>query len=190
MSITELDINIDYNKLQDEYNLLNIDNLLKNNKHHQIAVQCRAECPVDNQLYQGTSSLIYNWDDFDTTGELTLLETPFKQAEFINICEYFKGTYFEYIIDHVSQTYKICRTRFMMSRPKTCLSVHLDATKRIHIPIYTNNDCFMVFTDSGTICNMYTNKIYLADTTLPHTAINASKTYRTHLVMCVQKTTE
>lgn len=185
MLVTELDITLDYNKLQNEYNLLEIDELLFNSVNNQIAVQCRPSCAKDEQLYQGTGSLVYDWSKLDHEGCPTKLEKRFKQFEFTEVCDYFKGTYFEEIINLVNKKHIIHRTRFMMSKPKTCLSTHSDSTRRIHIPIYTNNDCYMVFTDQ--VYRLPYGKVYIADTTETHTAINASTSFRTHLVMCIHE---
>jgi|AntAceMinimDraft_6_1070360.scaffolds.fasta_scaffold00725_19 hypothetical protein len=180
MSVSELNVTIDFEKLLETYNTLKIDELLKNSNNNQIAVQCRAECSIEDQLHQGTGSLMYEWSE---SGDPILRKNKFKQFEFTEICQYFRGTYIESIINTISETYTIQRTRFMMSKPKTCLSTHTDPTKRIHIPIYTNNDCYMVFTDK--VFRMLPGKVYIADTTHDHTAVNTSYQFRTHLVMCL-----
>jgi len=185
MSVTELNISIDHNRLQNEYKLLEIDKLLFNSVNNQIAVQCRPNCNEDDQLYQGTGSLMYDWSNLDNEGNPTKLEERFKQFEFTEICKYFKGTYIEDIINIVNEKYIVHRTRFMTSKPKTCLSTHSDPTRRIHIPIYTNKDCYMVFTDK--VYRLLCGKVYLADTTETHTAINASASLRTHMVMCIHE---
>jgi hypothetical protein len=73
------------------------------------------------------------------------------------------------------------RTRVMKMAPKSCLSYHKDPTKRVHIPLITNTNTFLLvdklayhLTDDGSA--------YLVDTTKMHTAINASFVNRTHLV--------
>lgn len=73
------------------------------------------------------------------------------------------------------------RTRVMHMQPKTCLSYHQDPTKRIHIPIDTNENCFLLIEnvayhipDDGSV--------YLVDTTKHHTAVNASRDTRTHIM--------
>ena len=98
-------------------------------------------------------------------------------------------TYFKYslfnlpTINRIMEKYGMKRTRIMKSNPKTCLSMHQDLTKRIHIPLITNEKCFMAIEDR----NYYLEpgKIYLTNTTLRHTAVNASDTYRVHIVGCI-----
>lgn len=190
MSVEELDVNIDYEKLMHDYERLDIDNILKGSysdhaHYNQIAVQCRPECPVEEQLYQGTGSLVYDWSKLDEDGNPTMLPKRFKQYEFTEIAEYFKGSYFEEAINIVNEKFTIHRTRIMMSKPKSCLSTHTDATRRIHIPLVTNEDCYMVFTDK--VYRMPFGKTYIADTTETHTAVNASTQRRTHIVMCIHE---
>lgn len=73
------------------------------------------------------------------------------------------------------------RTRIMRLPKKSCLSYHKDPTKRIHIPIDTNDSCFLLI-DKLAHNLPNDNCAYLVDTTKPHTAINASFEPRTHLV--------
>jgi hypothetical protein len=97
---------------------------------------------------------------------------------------YFKYSLFEIpTINRIMEKYGMVRTRIMKSNPKTCLTVHEDLTKRIHIPLISNDKCFMAIEDR----NYYLEpgKIYLTNTTLRHTAVNASDTYRVHIVGCI-----
>lgn len=75
------------------------------------------------------------------------------------------------------------RTRIMKMKPKTCYSYHQDPTQRIHIPLITNENCFMVIEDR---CYWYPadGKYYLVDTTKKHTFVNASHEERIHIVGC------
>ena len=74
------------------------------------------------------------------------------------------------------------RTRVMILKPKTCLSYHADPRKRIHIPIDTNENCFLMI-DQYAHHLFADGSAYICDTTKPHTSINASLgTNRTHIV--------
>lgn len=77
--------------------------------------------------------------------------------------------------------HNMVRTRIMRQKKKTCYSYHIDYTKRIHIPVYTNEDCFLILDD-----NLHRlpadGSVYLVDTTIKHTAVNASFEERTHIV--------
>lgn len=98
-------------------------------------------------------------------------------------------TYFKYPlfdipnINRLIDKYGLRRTRLMKSNPKSCLTFHNDMTKRVHIPLITNEDCVMIF-DNQTF-HLETGKVYLTDTTKRHTAVNASMNYRLHIVGCV-----
>lgn len=184
--VEALDFDLDLERLQKEYQELDIDNLLMKSPNNQLAVQTTDDCPVEKQLNYGTGSLLYDWSNLDEHGNPTKIENKRKQFEFTKISDHFKGSYFDEIISEISERYfPIHRSRFMMSKPKSCLSTHKDVTRRVHIPIYTNEDCYMVFTDQ--VCRLPYGKIYVADTTVPHTAVNASNQLRTHFVMCVHE---
>ncbi len=74
------------------------------------------------------------------------------------------------------------RTRVMILKPKTCLTYHVDPTKRIHIPIDTNENCFLMI-DQYAHHLFADGSAYLCDTTKLHTPINASLgTNRMHIV--------
>ena len=65
------------------------------------------------------------------------------------------------------------RTRLMNMKPKTCYSYHWDPTKRMHIPLITNENNFFVIDDE---VSRYPadGSYYLIDTTKKHTFVNAS----------------
>ena len=70
----------------------------------------------------------------------------------------------------------------MLMKPKTCLSLHEDPLKRIHIPIETNENCFLMI-------NQYAHHLfadgyeYNSDNNRTNTAINAGLDgNRMHLV--------
>lgn len=76
------------------------------------------------------------------------------------------------------------RARLMKMKPKTCYSYHWDPTKRMHIPLITNEDNFFVIDDE---VSRYPadGSYYLVDTTKKHTFVNASFDERIHIVGCV-----
>lgn len=80
---------------------------------------------------------------------------------------------------------KMFRTRVMRMEHKTCYTYHKDPTQRLHIPLITNDDCFMIIEDK-----VYRypadGSYYLIDTTKKHTFVNASFDCRIHLVGCVE----
>jgi len=83
----------------------------------------------------------------------------------------------------VINEFQLIRTRALTLQPKTCYSYHVDGTQRIHIPITSNENCFMVIDDK--VYRMPADgSIYMVDTTKMHTAINANRNWfnRMHLV--------
>lgn len=188
----EIDLDIDYNKLLESFNSFKVTfdteysliSLLE--KHaRQIAVQCRTEADGIRQLTESCNSLIYDWDNFDSKihDEPPKRDIVLSEKLFNETCDIFKNTYIEHVIEKVKQQYGGYRGRFMMLKYKTCLSMHEDESPRLHIPIITNPDCFMIINDN--ICRFPFGKAYIANTLLPHTAINAGKKDRTHLVFCL-----
>ena len=78
---------------------------------------------------------------------------------------------------------KIGRARLMRMKPKSCLTYHKDdSTVRLHIPIVTNEGCFFINNDIvGKMMNP--GRVYLYDVASKHTAVNASREDRIHLVI-------
>lgn len=87
---------------------------------------------------------------------------------------------FPYINSIISEL-KLVRTRLMRMKPKTCLTYHQDPTKRLHIPLITNDKCFFIV-DKKVIQLPADGNYYILDTTKPHTALNASLEKRLHIV--------
>ena len=85
--------------------------------------------------------------------------------------------YINGIISDLNMTY----TRLMKLKPKSCYSYHRDKTKRIHLVVTTNPDCWMII--EKRICYLPINgSYYITDTTKMHTAVNASNEDRIHIV--------
>ena len=85
-----------------------------------------------------------------------------------------------FIIDH-----GLYRTRIMKLAPRVCYSVHADRSKRIHLAITTNENCFIMI-DRKLYNVPDDGHAYLVDTTKPHSAMNCNLGfYRIHIVGCV-----
>lgn len=85
-------------------------------------------------------------------------------------------------INHYIQKYQLVRARVMVSKPKSCLTLHKDTSPRIHIPLFTTEDSVMIIEDR--VYHLELGKVYLTNTTLRHTAVNASRQPRGHIVGC------
>ena len=182
--ITNLNIDIDYNLLLKTYHDLDVDNLIYNNKWlKQLAIQCREDSLLENQLSESCGSLYYDWPAYTGSGEIPLRKEIFNEDQFDTVCDIFKNTLFEELVEKIKKDYDIIRGRFMLMDHKTCLTYHKDPSQRIHIPIYTNKNCMMIIDDK--VYRMPFGSTYLVNTTVPHTALNASKDPRVHLVFCL-----
>ena len=102
-------------------------------------------------------------------------DLPVKEKEFIY--PLFDLPY----INSIIKEHNLYRVRLMNLKSKTCYSYHQDYGKRFHIPIITNDNCFFVIDDK---IKRYPadGNWYIIDTTLKHTAVNASREDRIHLV--------
>lgn len=93
----------------------------------------------------------------------------------------FSGT----ILESYIKKYNGYRTRIMTMPGRHCYSVHMDPTPRIHIPIVTNEEAWMIWPYKNLCYKMLTGSVYWADTRKFHTFINGANIPRIHVVMCV-----
>ena len=182
--IKQLVIDIDYQLLLETINQLKLIELYFPKGTNQIAVHCREETAPNFQLTEGCNSLFFDWDAYDPKihSKVPKRNEQLKEIDFNKVCDLFKNTYIETVINLLNNKFKVYRGRFMYLRYKTCLSSHIDDSHRIHIPLITNSNCFMVIDD--VIYKMNEHATYITNTTLEHTAVNAGITDRLHLVFC------
>ena len=157
-------------------------------EHNQI---CLTSVPgKEDNIYFGKNSLQYDWEASytDQNGNLIVPErnTIYDETDFTEICTPFRGTPIEDLINHLRTKYVLGRIRLMRSWPKTCLSWHTDTTCRLHYPIDTQEGCLMIIEDE--VKHLEKGKWWFTNTVLPHTAINASKQPRVHLVIAIVDT--
>lgn len=93
----------------------------------------------------------------------------------------FVGTPFQQVIDE----YGLIRTRLMWMSPRSCYSMHRDATPRIHVPLITSHQSYFCVAHLPLI-HMSPEYVWAVDTTLLHTAVNCSDQPRLHLVGAVE----
>jgi len=141
-----------------------------------------------NNYRLGTGSLSLDWENHHTVEEngITKIKiiqktNPLKEKDFCLVCSQFKNTIFEEIISMLKSNYIIGRVRLMKLEPKTCLSWHVDSGYRLHFPIKTQSGCFMLIEDE--VVHLPEKSWWWTDTTKNHTALNASKESRIHLVV-------
>lgn len=175
------------NLLSDLNRLLDSE-LIKWGKNKQICINTTNENPDDFAL--GTGSLDHDWSNSYTVVEngiskivVPKKEHPLSDCDFINLCSQFKNTEFENLYNIIKTEFNVGRIRIMKSEPKTCLSWHVDHSRRLHYPITTQEGCFMVIDDE--VLHLPKDTWWITDTTKLHTAFNASKESRIHLVVCL-----
>ncbi len=93
----------------------------------------------------------------------------------------FQGTIFEDII----KKHGLYRSRLMWAYPKTCYSLHKDKTKRIHIPLITNDNCKFLFPGTVELVHLPVGYSYIVDTTKVHSFCNFSEKSRLHFIGCI-----
>jgi hypothetical protein len=126
----------------------------------------------------GRGSLILDWDKsyYDDQKQKMIIpnrEKELKEEHFCQLVSAFKNTSFEDMYNYLSNHYILGRVRVMISKPKTCLTWHVDFHKR----------CLMIIEDK--VKHLENDKWYYTDTLNKHTAINASQQDRIHLVATV-----
>jgi hypothetical protein len=139
----------------------------------------------------GTGSLTHDWDNnvtvIDAFGNETVVvkekENRLYEHDFNILCKQFTGTMFETIYNVLDLRYNLGRVRLMRSTSKTCLSWHVDFHPRLHYPLKTQDGCFMVIEDEVKHLPKY--EWWMSDTLRKHTAFNASKEDRIHLVATI-----
>lgn len=112
-------------------------------------------------------------------------DKPIEESEFTSTSTIFKDTVFEEIQQRLSSKYNMGRFRVMIQQRSSCLSWHLDAQPRLHYPIKTQKGCFMIV--NGEMRHLEEGQSYFVDTTNYHTAVNASREIRIHLVANILK---
>lgn len=133
----------------------------------------------ENQIMcQSLDPNVDNWyTGIGRTSELHVQdETAYK---------YINPTLKNSILANIIQKHNAYRTRIMIMQGRACYSVHADMTKRIHIPIITNNQAWMIWPHHSACYHLVPGYAYLTDTTQEHTFINGSLEKRIHIVMCV-----
>ena len=122
------------------------------------------------------------------------------ENEFTEFNEAFKDTYFYEVWNTLNEVVDapLGRMRLVRMLPKRCLSFHRDFEVRYHIPIVTNPRSFLLINDEPEkfpevfdtrmptvqVVHLPANgHVYHLDTTHYHTAINAGKDPRIHLLI-------
>lgn len=137
----------------------------------------------DGQL--AIQHFLENTNDFSAGIGKSSAKTPDWERAFCHMQPQYKGTAIEEYLDWVGVP--VYRTRIMLSRPKSCYSIHRDYSPRLHLPLVTNDQCYFLFTEPERMIHMPADgKTYWVDTRGRHTFLNGSLENRLHLVMIVK----
>jgi len=140
-----------------------------------------------DNIHLGRGSLMQDWDNSytDKNGNIIVPERKniLMERDFVVLCNQFKGSLFEAVYKELDKKYVLGRVRIMKSKPKTCLTWHIDYSTRIHYTMKTQDGCFMVIANE--VCHLSENTWWWTDTQNPHTAFNASREDRYHLVATI-----
>ena len=176
--------------LEKELNQMFSKKLLSWGNGNQICVNTLPTHPDD--YFIGVGSLWLDWDnkkeiklsDGSIEYDIPERENPREETDFSILCNVFRDTLFEEIYLSLKSKYTLGRIRLMKMKPKTCLSWHQDVCNRIHFPIKTEPGCLMIIDNE--VKHMPKNTWWYTNTFPYHTAINASKLERIHLVCSVE----
>lgn len=105
----------------------------------------------------------------------------FLEEDFTEFNTAFTGTLFHEL--YLSMPFSIGRMRLNLLPPLTVFSMHRDSAPRAHFVLDTNPACFLISGDGQAHHVLADGNVHVYDTTLPHTAFNASRQNRMHLTM-------
>lgn len=119
---------------------------------------------------------------FDGIGRIVDYKNVLEK-EFSNINNLFLGTDIERLLNNLKNDgLSYGRVRIMSMPPGKAYSYHMDCETRLHFALKTNDKCMFIIDDE--VFRVPSDETgYVLNTTLPHTAINASSENRIHLVI-------
>lgn len=113
----------------------------------------------------------------------------YQESEWVENRELIRGSYLEQVLtdlrDYVSKYFllEIGRARVNILHPKMCLTAHRDLQEhvRFHIPLVTNEHNYFI-NDNELYQMLSLGRLYMYNVSQLHTAVNASRERRIHLV--------
>ena len=158
-----------YDKFQDVYDYT--IELINNNK----------------DIVENYNQLAIQWADEPTWENCQGKEKAYRETEFSKIMPQLIGSPIEEFIN--SLPIKTFRSRIFVVRPDgNGYSVHKDPSPRLHLPLYTNKECYFLTAESpeGELHKephmIADGSIYTVDTTGYHTFCNNGDDWRIHIV--------
>lgn len=173
--------------LENELNHLLLTNIISWDPTGQNQISITTSKDHLDDYHYGTGSFIYDWQSSTINADGSIFcpkfKTPKREEEFTELCLQFNNTVFEELYYKLKEHYLIGRIRLIRSKPKTCMTWHFDDTPRLHYPIKTQEGCLMIIENE--VKHLDQHSWWWTDTRKFHTAINASKEERLHLVVTV-----
>lgn len=145
---------------------------------------------IYNSVDIGPESQIYitSLDGKSYTYDIEEINQYIKEGKYhlLNECnvmnDFFKNSYVEEVYNSVKENHDISRARFMtLDCIKRGYSYHKDGSKKLHVPLTTDEDCIFLIEDVVYRLNEV-GSLYIVDTLRKHTAFNLGWKNRTHLV--------
>jgi hypothetical protein len=138
-------------------------------------------CDFDKNNQIPLSSIENQKIDDSCTGNFLKKSTYYPPSSFQFLLPIVKNTYFETVIHTVG--WNCGRIRLMKLPPKSCYSIHVDDVDfRYHIPIVTNDQCFIIYKNHTPIQMSETGFLYKMNVREPHSAMNGGNESRIHLL--------
>jgi len=163
--IEKLDFNVDINRLRSD------------------TEKVLTEYPVNDQNQICFQNTKFGLDDvYEGTGDARLPQCPtYKKLEKDFV--YFNMTFRDTIFYDISQKFS-GRMRLHVLSSKKCYWMHTDPNIiRYHFAIFTNDNCFILYKDNYQFHIPADGHCYKMDAGPNHTALNAGKENRIHLVI-------
>ncbi len=150
-----------------------------------IALMIKIGPTRPEKSYQiGLQSTVPNNEDWSSgIGQLKTLDDK-NEENYIHINPSLAGTE----IENILKKYEGFRARIMVMQPGKAYTVHDDPTPRIHIPIMTNKNAWMVWPYNNFCAQLKAGNAYWTDTTLHHSFMNGDSSMpRAHIVIPIKK---
>ncbi len=81
--------------------------------------------------------------------------------------------------------FRVGRMRLITLDPVDIYHMHVDATRKAHVAVETDEDCRLLFRTGFTYHVPTDGRVHVLDTRTPHSAYNAGAAPRVHLVMSI-----
>ncbi len=176
--VERLEFQFDIPRLQEEVTRLSAM-FPFHREDHQIALNHRPGAA--DPFYDGVGSLYHRPTE-------TWLG---QETDFTELNPLLKSWYLGFVYEEIQRAIpvRLGRVRLIRLGPKACLSMHYDFNLRIHLPIFTNPQCFFIFGEHPPKQLSADGDLYGVNTLIPHSVMNGHvKAERIHMVVAIDST--